>query len=115
MVIVLAVLAFVGLFFIIGTSSSSQNNTKPTTQSKPKTTTPVISEKSTKKTNYSEAKSISTENCKIKGNINKSGVKIYHLPGQKYYDSTKIDTNYGERWFCTEEEAVAAGWRKSEV
>lgn len=53
--------------------------------------------------------------CNIKGNINYNGEKIYHIPGQKYYNSTKIDTEYGERWFCSEEEAQAAGWRKSKV
>ena len=54
-------------------------------------------------------------NCVIKGNINAQGEKIYHVPGQKYYDVTVIDTSKGERWFCTENEAVANGWRKSKV
>jgi endonuclease YncB( thermonuclease family) len=48
--------------------------------------------------------------CQIKGNISGSG-KIYHLPGSDSYDRTKIDESKGERWFCTEEEARAAGWR----
>lgn len=52
--------------------------------------------------------------CDIKGNISfDSGEKIYHLPGQEYYSITNIDTSYGERWFCTEAEALANGWRKS--
>ncbi len=50
----------------------------------------------------------------IKGNINSSGVKIYHVPGGYYYDDTIIDEAKGERWFCTEAQAVAAGWRKSQ-
>lgn len=49
--------------------------------------------------------------CSIKGNI--STEKIYHLPGCDSYDKTVIDESKGERWFCTEEEAVAAGWRKA--
>lgn len=49
--------------------------------------------------------------CVIKGNI--STEKIYHLPGCDSYDKTVIDEPAGERWFCTEEEAVAAGWRKA--
>jgi len=54
--------------------------------------------------------------CAIKGNISsKTGEKIYHLPGQRYYDQTTIDPSKGERWFCTEEEAIANGWRKSKV
>lgn len=51
--------------------------------------------------------------CVIKGNINSSGVKIYHMPGQRYYEQTVIDPGNGERWFCTEQEAMANGWRKS--
>ncbi len=51
--------------------------------------------------------------CLIKGNISSSGEKIYHIPGQYYYEKTVIDESRGEKWFCTEEEAIAAGWRKS--
>ena len=50
------------------------------------------------------------EQCLIKGNINSKGEKIYHLPGSSSYDSTKIDTSQGERWFCTEYDAIRAGW-----
>lgn len=48
--------------------------------------------------------------CLIKGNISANG-KIYHVPGSPSYDSTRIDESKGERWFCTEAEARAAGWR----
>jgi len=48
--------------------------------------------------------------CRIKGNISAGG-RIYHLPGQAHYDATRVDTRAGERWFCTEAEARAAGWR----
>ncbi|TVP61222.1 MAG: hypothetical protein EA343_14790 [Nodularia sp. (in: Bacteria)] len=52
--------------------------------------------------------------CTIKGNISlKTGSKIYHLPGMKYYESTVINPARGERWFCTESEAISNGWRKS--
>jgi len=52
--------------------------------------------------------------CVIKGNISSSsGEKIYHVPGQRNYEQTVIDPAKGERWFCTEEEATANGWRKS--
>jgi micrococcal nuclease len=52
--------------------------------------------------------------CLIKGNISyNTGEKIYHVPGQQFYEKTKIDTSKGERWFCSEGEAVAAGWRKA--
>ena len=54
--------------------------------------------------------------CDIKGNISvTTGERIYHLPGQKYYSSTRIDVSRGERWFCSESDARVAGWRKSRV
>jgi hypothetical protein len=37
------------------------------------------------------------------------------MPGQHYYYKTQIDASKGERWFCTEQEAIAAGWRKAKV
>jgi micrococcal nuclease len=50
----------------------------------------------------------------IKGNISQnSGEKIYHVPGQENYEPTRINEAAGERWFCTESEAVSAGWRKA--
>jgi hypothetical protein len=54
--------------------------------------------------------------CKIKGNVSiPSGERIYHVPGQRYYSETTISPQHGERWFCSEMEAIAAGWRKSRV
>lgn len=49
--------------------------------------------------------------CPIKGNINRTGERIYHTPWSPWYDRTKIDETRGERWFCDEAAAVAAGWR----
>lgn len=52
--------------------------------------------------------------CNIKGNISiNTGERIFHVPGQRYYDVTRISPQYGERWFCSEQEARQAGWRKS--
>lgn len=51
--------------------------------------------------------------CRIKGNISWGGARIYHVPGDEYYDATRIATGKGERWFCTEAEARAAGWQRS--
>lgn len=51
--------------------------------------------------------------CNVKGNISAEGERIYHVPGQKYYSVTKITEAKGERWFCSEAEARAAGWRRS--
>lgn len=52
--------------------------------------------------------SISSGECTIKGNISSSREKIYHMPGQQHYEVTKP-----EAMFCSEEEAQAAGYRKS--
>ena len=51
--------------------------------------------------------------CRIKGNISRSGTRIYHLPGQRFYASTTIRRDQGERWFCSEAAARSAGWRKA--
>jgi hypothetical protein len=39
------------------------------------------------------------------------GARIYHVPGTAGYAQTRIDERRGERWFCSEAEARAAGWR----
>ncbi|MES2846482.1 MAG: thermonuclease family protein [Pseudomonadota bacterium] len=48
--------------------------------------------------------------CRIKGNISGNG-RIYHRPGQRDYDATRINEARGEAWFCTEKDARAAGFR----
>jgi len=50
------------------------------------------------------------EGCPIKGNISDNG-HIYHAPWSPWYDRTKISLDKGERWFCSEREALDAGWR----
>jgi len=52
--------------------------------------------------------------CWIKGNISRDGERIYHVPGGRWYNRTKIDEGQGERWFCSEAEARAAGWRRAQ-
>ncbi len=46
--------------------------------------------------------------CNIKGNKNSKGEKIYHMPGQQFYDKTNA-----EETFCSAAEAKAAGYRAS--
>lgn len=48
--------------------------------------------------------------CAIKGNITDNG-HIYHVPWGEWYHKVKVEPEKGERWFCNEAEAVAAGWR----
>jgi PLD-like domain len=52
-------------------------------------------------------------NCLIKGNVSRNGSRIYHVPGDRSYDRVHMDKAPDKRWFCTEEQAVAAGWRKA--
>ena len=56
------------------------------------------------------AEQVAPEGCPIKGNISRSG-QIYHVPWSPWYKRTKINTSKGERWFCSEAEALKAGWR----
>ena len=51
------------------------------------------------------------QGCAIKGNITKHG-RIYHMPWSPWYAQIRMEVgDKGKRWFCTEAEAVAAGWR----
>jgi len=59
---------------------------------------------------WEEAKRAAPEGCPIKGQI-RSNAKIYVLPWQRSYDRVRPSRARGERWFCSEKEAVAAGWR----
>lgn len=71
---------------------------------------------SVKETNRSEpAKTVESglsdyksSGCLIKGNRNRRGEWIYHLPGRPYYAVTRA-----EEWFCSESDARQAGYRRS--
>jgi len=56
--------------------------------------------------------------CVIKGNINffnhNSYQKHYHLPGDKYYSSTKVNLIKEDKWLCTVEEAEDKGFKRSD-
>jgi len=50
--------------------------------------------------------------CNIKWNISyTSKEKIYHLPWCPDYNRTKINISKWENFFCSEKEAIKAGWR----
>jgi endonuclease YncB( thermonuclease family) len=57
---------------------------------------------------------VTSDDCGIKGNISRSGERIYHVPGMRDYDQTQINERAGERWFCSEAEARSAGWRRAQ-
>lgn len=48
--------------------------------------------------------------CAIKGNRNRKGQWIYHVPGMPYYEATRA-----EEVFCSEAAAEAAGYRRAIV
>jgi endonuclease YncB( thermonuclease family) len=60
---------------------------------------------------WDTATKASPHGCPIKGNINRNGERIYHTPWSRDYTRTRINVAIGERWFCNENEALAAGWR----
>lgn len=52
--------------------------------------------------------------CNIKWNISfNSKTKVYYLPKCWRYKDVKIHTQYWERWFCSEKEAINAWFIKS--
>ncbi|NEQ97625.1 MAG: cold shock domain-containing protein [Cyanothece sp. SIO2G6] len=95
----LGIFAVTGLIFSQFRLSTSPPPT--TAESQPSTSSPPIT------VEYQA-------NCRIKGNISiSSGKKWYHMPGMEDYANTVIDSSKGERWFCSEQEAIAAGWQKA--
>lgn len=60
---------------------------------------------------WETAKNAAPDGCPIKGRI-RAGARVYVLPWVSGYGNVKIRTSRGERWFCSEDEAVAAGWRR---
>jgi endonuclease YncB( thermonuclease family) len=51
--------------------------------------------------------------CMIKGNVNGAGECIYHKPTSRWYAQIKMKISKGTRWFCSVEEAEAAGCRET--
>ena len=50
--------------------------------------------------------------CDIKGNITGKNDRLYHMPGDPGYASTKI-SKCGEQWFCTQQDAEKSGWKRA--
>ena len=51
--------------------------------------------------------------CTIKGNVNRSGECIFHQPTSRWYARIEMKISKGTRWFCSVEEAEAAGCRET--
>ncbi len=55
-----------------------------------------------------------TDEQLIKGNYDsRTGERTYHVPGGFFYATTVVTESDGDRWFCTEQEALLAGWKPS--
>jgi len=63
---------------------------------------------------WSSAEEVAPRGCAIKGNVSANG-HIYHMPWSPWYAKVRIDERKGERWFCSEAEARAAGWRPAHI
>jgi endonuclease YncB( thermonuclease family) len=62
---------------------------------------------------WEAAKRAAPDGCPIKGTVSSDG-KIYVLPWSPEYVRARVRTSRGERWFCTEAEAQAAGWKAAQ-
>ncbi|MCJ7827595.1 thermonuclease family protein [Patescibacteria group bacterium] len=51
--------------------------------------------------------------CVVKGNMGDSGHRWYHLPEFRHYDQTNIRLDKADQWFCSEKEALKAGFTKA--
>jgi endonuclease YncB( thermonuclease family) len=51
--------------------------------------------------------------CTIKGNVNRAGECIYHKPTSRWYAKIEMKISKGTRWFCSVDEAEAAGCRET--
>jgi endonuclease YncB( thermonuclease family) len=61
---------------------------------------------------WADAKQEAPDGCPIKGVVRASS-KVYTLPWSADYERAKVRKEKGERWFCSEDEAKAAGFALS--
>jgi micrococcal nuclease len=68
----------------------------------------IYSSKCTQETNPN------SKTCVIKGNVRRQGTeqKVYHFPGCGQYNQTVVELYKGDKWFCTEKEALKDGFVK---
>jgi len=61
-----------------------------------------------------QEENLQNPDCVIKGNTSRnSNEKIYHFPGCSNYSRIMVEKFDGDQWFCTEEEAKKAGYKKA--
>lgn len=59
---------------------------------------------------WARAKKSAPDGCPIKAKVRR-GRRMYYLPWTPGYRSKRVSKRRGERWFCSEAEALAAGWK----
>ncbi len=59
---------------------------------------------------WEEAKRRAPDGCPIKGLV-RDGDRVYVVPGTADYERGRVQTSRGGRWFCSEREAVSAGFK----
>ncbi len=61
---------------------------------------------------WQEASRRAPDGCPIKAPVAR-GAKVYVLPWSAQYDGVQVDVRRGGRWFCSEQDALGAGWKPS--
>lgn len=56
------------------------------------------------------ARKSAPDGCPIKGHLS-GGERVYVVPWSPAYPRVKVQADRGGRWFCSEQEAQAAGWK----
>ncbi len=59
---------------------------------------------------WEEARKRAPSGCPIKGQVTGS-TKSYVLPWAPDYERVRVNPSKGGRWFCSEDEAISAGWK----
>ena len=59
---------------------------------------------------WEDAKRRVADGCPVKGIVVK-GERVYVLPWWTRYERVRVEPKRGARWFCTEQEAIDAGWK----
>ncbi len=62
---------------------------------------------------WDTAKAKSPNGCPIKGRALSRG-KVYLLPWSADYSRYRVSQRRGDRWFCSEDEAISEGWARHE-
>jgi hypothetical protein len=62
---------------------------------------------------WEEAKRQAPDGCPIKGQVI-GKERVYVLPGAPEYQRVRVQTARGDRWFCSEQDAAAAGFKAAQ-